>query len=90
MTAFQDEKPTYIIKGQGRTAEECSITLIEQGTYKGFGFIERSETILHFEDFINHITRYKSTYHTTKILQAYHKKNGEKDVVSKRKNNVAN
>ncbi|MGK0387090.1 MAG: DNA polymerase-3 subunit epsilon [Patiriisocius sp.] len=88
ITTFQNEKPTYIIKGQGRTATECSIILIEQGTYKGFGFIDRSETILHFEDFTNHITRYNSTYHTTKIIQSYHKKYGEKEVVTPKGTNL--
>ncbi len=82
--AFQKNQASYIIKGKGRSASEFSIILIEQGTYKGFGFIDGSEAIQYFDDFANHITRYNSTYYTTKIIQSYLKKNSNKDIITKK------
>ena len=63
-----------LLKVKGELPVRVSIILIEQGQYKGFGFVDAQESIAYFEDFSNYITRYKSTYYTTKILQAYHKK----------------
>ncbi|MFT6826027.1 MAG: DNA polymerase-3 subunit epsilon, partial [Patiriisocius sp.] len=87
--AFQKEQPSYIIKGKGRTASEFSIILVEQGTYKGFGFIDGSEAIQYFDDFANHITLCNSTFHTTKIIQSYLKKNSKKDVITKKEATMA-
>ena len=38
----------------------------------------------YFDDFANHITRYNSTYYTTKIIQSYLKKNSNKDIITKK------
>ena len=84
--SFQQQQDSYIIKGKGRTPSEVSIILIEQGEYKGFGFIDAQESIAYFEDFSQYITRYKSSYYTTKILQSYHKKNTNKNIVTKARN----
>ena len=84
--SFQQQQDSYIIKGKGRTPSEVSIILIEQGEYKGFGFIDDQVSITYFEDFSNYITRYKSSYYTTKILQSYHKKNTNKNIVTKARN----
>lgn len=81
--SFQKKQDSYIIKGKGRTPTEISIILIEQGDYKGFGFVDAQESIRYFEDFSTYITRYKSSYYTTKILQSYHKKNTNKDIITK-------
>ena len=81
--SFQKQQDSYIIKGKGRTPTEISIILIEQGDYKGFGFVDAQESIRYFEDFSTYITRYKSSYYTTKILQSYHKKNTNKDIITK-------
>jgi DNA polymerase-3 subunit epsilon len=81
--SFQKQQDSYVIKGKGRTACEVSIILIEQGQYKGFGFVDAQESVTYFEDFSNYITRYKSTYYTTKILQAYHKKNSNKNILTR-------
>jgi len=86
--SFQQQQDSYIIKGKGRTPTEISIILIEQGEYKGFGFIDSQESIAYFEDFATYITRYKSSYYTSKILQSYHKKNGKQNIISKKENTM--
>lgn len=68
-------KETYVIKDKGRTLQESSIILVEKGEYKGFGFIENTETITSFEDFSSYITKYKNTYHTTKLISGFIRKN---------------
>lgn len=86
--SFQQQQDSYIIKGKGRTPTEISIILIEQGEYKGFGFIDSQESIAYFEDFATYITRYKSSYYTSKILQSYHKKKGKQNIISKKENTM--
>ena len=83
--SFQKQQESYIIKGKGRTPTESSIILVEQGDYKGFGFVDIQESISYFDDFSNYITPYKSSYYTTKILQSYLKKNTRKDIITKQK-----
>lgn len=79
--ALENEKESYVIKGKGRTMTEFSVILVEDGVYKGFGFIEASESIGRFEEFSNFITPYKSTFHTTKIIQGYMKKEKGRNVI---------
>ena len=83
--SFQKQQESYIIKGKGRTPTESSIILVEQGDYKGFGFVDIQESISYFDGFSNYITPYKSSYYTTKILQSYLKKNTRKDIITKQK-----
>lgn len=74
LDALQNTKDTFIIKQAGRTEEEQAIILVENGEYQGFGFIDKIETITDFNDFRNMITRYKNSYHTTKIINVFMKK----------------
>ena len=79
---LQNTKETFIIKQKGRTAAEQAIILIADGVYQGFGFIDSSETVKDLEDFRNYITRFKNSYHTTKIINAFVKnENSEKSIM---------
>ena len=78
---IENEKPTYVIKGRGRTIDETNIILVEKGQYKGMGYINDEETITNFEDFQQHISLYKNTYHSHKIITNYLKKNEDHNIV---------
>lgn len=78
---LEDSQETFVIKQHGRTADETAIILVEQGQYKGFGFIENNTPITDFEDFSNYITRYKNTYHTTKLIASFVRKEGSEKYV---------
>ncbi len=71
---LQNAKDTFIIKQKGRTEDEIAIILLEKGEYQGYGFIDKTEAITDFNDFGNIITRYKNSYHTTKIVNVFMKK----------------
>ncbi|RMA58791.1 exonuclease domain-containing protein [Ulvibacter antarcticus] len=71
---LDERKETYVIIEKGRTVLENCIILVENGTYFGFGFIEKENTVENFEDFRNYINRYQNTYHTSKILRSYARK----------------
>ncbi len=74
LDALQNTRDTFIIKQEGRTEEENAIILVNNGEYQGYGFIDKTETITDFNDFGNVITRYKNSYHTTKIINVFMKK----------------
>ena len=40
LTEIDDARKTYCLFGEGRTIGEKSVVLIEEGTYKGFGFFD--------------------------------------------------
>lgn len=75
-------KETFVLKQKGRTPDEAAIILVEQGEYKGIGFIDNDTTIESFEDFSNHITRYQNNYHTTKLIAGFMQKDiSEKNII---------
>ena len=79
---LQNTKDSFVIKQRGRTEEEQAIILVENGEYQGFGFIDKTEAITDFNDFSTMITRYKNSYHTTKVLNAFMKKEtAEKSII---------
>ncbi len=81
LTDLMKQKKTYLIREKGRTVEEHSFVMIQNGIYKGFGFVDESEQLIHFDDFETHIISQKHTYHTTQIIKSYLRKYGNKNVV---------
>jgi DNA polymerase-3 subunit epsilon len=71
----QHEKETFIIKQAGRIDDENAIVLIEQGQYKGFGFINIDTAVSDFEQLSSQITRYANNHHTTKLIAGFVQKN---------------
>ncbi|MDF0717096.1 exonuclease domain-containing protein [Muricauda sp. 334s03] len=60
-----------IIKEKGRDDRENAVVLIEDGIYKGFGFINTDMEISTLEDIEAFITRHKHTVETESILNQY-------------------
>lgn len=81
LTSLTKEKETYFIKEKGRTMNEHSFIMIQDGIYKGFGYIDHSEQLSTLEDFDSFLTSQKHTYHTTKIIKSYLRKHGENNIV---------
>lgn len=80
---LEANRETFIIKRDGRTPDETAIILVEQGEYKGFGFIENDNAINNFDEFSSHITRYENSYHTTKLVASFVKKDQSKKHIIK-------
>ncbi len=78
---LKKHKKNYLIRERGRTIDEQSFVMIQDGIYKGFGFVNDHEQLVKPQDFENFIQLQKHTYHTTKIIKSYLRKNGEKNIV---------
>ena len=70
---YDDEN--ILIIDKGRTDSERSVVLIENGLYKGFGFLDISETYLQIEDLKACITVATDTREIRQIISGYTKKN---------------
>ena len=81
LSSLQRDEKSFLIKEKGRTFNEQSFVMIENGIYKGFGFIDKNEQITTIDDCRNFLCLKKQTYHTTKIIKNYLRKNGIKNVV---------
>ncbi|RZS93880.1 exonuclease domain-containing protein [Aquimarina brevivitae] len=78
---LHEQKETYVIREKGRAQEEQSFVLIQEGIYKGYGYVtdeDQLTSITACEDFL---IPQQHTYHTTKIIKGYLKKYGERNVV---------
>ncbi|GAA4274611.1 exonuclease domain-containing protein [Aquimarina gracilis] len=81
LTSIEKQKETYLIKEKGRTINEHSFVMIQNGMYKGYGYVHQSEQISYFDDFEPFLVLQKHTYHTTKIIKSYLRKHGENNIV---------
>ncbi len=81
LTSLKKQKQTYFIKEKGRTIDEHSFVMIQNGVYKGFGYIHESEQVSNLDGFETFLTVQAHTYHTTKIIKNYLCKHGERNVV---------
>lgn len=79
--SLENDKPTFLIKGKGRTTDEKAFILVEEGKYRGFGFLNETDAIQSIDDCKTYLTARLHTYHTQKIIDSYLRKQGEKDVV---------
>ncbi|MCB9265331.1 MAG: GIY-YIG nuclease family protein [Lewinellaceae bacterium] len=77
-TAFDKD---FFILGQGRSPEEMSVVLVEEGNYRGFGYVEREEMNGQPEFLRDAIRPFPGNPETTRIIQRYlSKQNGVKVV----------
>ncbi|WP_299212246.1 exonuclease domain-containing protein [uncultured Dokdonia sp.] len=81
LDALASVQETYIIKEKGRTSSETCLILVENGEYKGYGFIDQEVSIADFDQFATHIKPFKNTYHTSKIISGYMRKNNKDTII---------
>lgn len=81
LESLKNTRDNFVIQGKGRTKNEMGFALVLQGTYQGYGFIERNNTIRNLNDFKTFLVPQPSSYHTDIIIRSYLKKNGVKNVI---------
>ncbi|MDW5290047.1 exonuclease domain-containing protein [Formosa sp. PL04] len=59
-----------VLKQTGRHNEESAFILIKDGYYKGYGFMDTTEQIMHTDDLERFLIPQNDTMHTQKILQS--------------------
>lgn len=68
-------KEDFLVIDKGRSSEEKSVVLVENGEYKGFGYINVEEQSLHTEDLKDAIQFYQHNPETTRLIQVFLTKN---------------
>ncbi|MBU2904238.1 GIY-YIG nuclease family protein [Arenibacter algicola] len=66
-----DDKNTYIIKTAGRNTNEKSVIVVENGVYKGFGYMSKRKRIKALMDYDKFITPMADNNDVQKILRRY-------------------
>lgn len=66
---ISDQKNDIILKEKGRHTNEEAFVMIKGGEYLGYGFIEKTETINHIDDFHTYLTPQKNNIDIQKILR---------------------
>jgi DNA polymerase-3 subunit epsilon len=78
--ACDEEKRDYILIGAGRSQDEKTIVMVENGTYLGYGFFEESETVNDWEGLKNLIQRFPDNPEVYRILASDSATKGNKKV----------
>lgn len=68
-------KPSYAIVSKGRTTAEQAVVYISDGTLKGFGFIEKTQTWSTQTELENYIQPYKATIDAEMIVSSFLRRN---------------
>ncbi|MDX1362595.1 exonuclease domain-containing protein [Arenibacter latericius] len=76
----KEKNLNIIITEEGRQPNEKAFVLINDGQYKGFGFIEKSEQITSLEDLEIYLERKKENLDTKRIIAGYLKKFPQKSI----------
>lgn len=71
LAAIKSESKSYALIGEGRSAEECSVVVMEDGKYLGFGFTDRSKAPEDFDAAKNSIEHYKDNREVQGIIRTY-------------------
>jgi DNA polymerase-3 subunit epsilon len=61
----------FVILDKGRTDDEKAIVLVENGVYRGFGFLESEEEINSREEFRDHIRTFEDNRDIQQIIRSY-------------------
>lgn len=68
---IEDDQNNYIIKAEGRNKKEMSVILVENGIYKGFGYMSKKKRIKAFKEYGKLITYMADNNDVQKILRRY-------------------
>ena len=66
-----DDNNTYIIKTAGRKANEKSVIVVENGVYKGYGYIPGKKVFGSFTEYNKYIIPMDDNNDVQKILRRY-------------------
>jgi DNA polymerase-3 subunit epsilon len=79
--SFKADSRSYAIIGNGRSADECSVVVLEDGKYLGFGFMEKERVPESFHSLKDSIQHLKDNREVQTIIQSWLKKNNDYRVV---------
>ena len=69
--SFNDSYQSYVIIGKGRNIQESSVVLVENGAFKGFGFIDQETGISHVDQVKDYVQYYPDNQDIQRILAMY-------------------
>ncbi|GGW22408.1 exonuclease domain-containing protein [Arenibacter certesii] len=72
---------SYIIKDEGRHKDEKSFVMVENGVYKGFGYLPKKKNLAQFEEYVPYIIRMQDNNDVHKILRRYLRQKDNKSIV---------
>ena len=72
---------SFLIIEEGRDRKEEAVILIEDGEYKGFGYVEK-ENVSYFQDYLDCIKPFKNNPDTSRIIKQYLNKNKKHRVLN--------
>jgi DNA polymerase III subunit epsilon len=78
---LQYRQPNFLIVDKGRHDEECSIVLIENGKYKGYGFVEKEFLPSEPRLLGRCVEAFMDTKDVRQIIQLYLRQNKAEDVI---------
>lgn len=78
---FTDVKKSFCILGQGRSRDEKSVVVVEEGNYLGFGYLDSSMQISKPEEFKDYIDNFPDNPDIQKILNGYLRKSTSDEVI---------
>lgn len=83
--SFTYQHASFVIVGRGREAGEKTITVVENGQYLGFGFVDETFSAKTLEDFKDGIKRYIDNKDIMQIIRQHLRtKHGEKVIIFKK------
>jgi DNA polymerase-3 subunit epsilon len=71
MDSINQTEFNYIVVGKGRSNEENSVVLVENGEYRGFGFVPTDVSPSSSEEVIPYVKQYKSYPETFSIIESF-------------------
>lgn len=75
INSLENHKPTYALLGKGRTLSEQTIVYVDEGIFKGFGFIDKETVWNTKSDIENYIQPSKYNIDAELIINAYLRRN---------------
>lgn len=71
---LNQQSDTYVISGKGREPDEYSMVLVEEGIYKGFCFVSKSEQIAKLEELKDRIRPFPDHPDARRIIEQFKEK----------------
>ena len=78
MDDYRNQQQNLIIKEKGRNSEEEAVVCIQDGCYKGYGFVSKEASLSSMEDLMAFIIPQKDTIEARQLIVSYLTRHPEK------------
>jgi len=68
---YRNQQENLLIKEKGRNSKENAIVCIQDGCYRGYGFVSNEASLASIEDLLAHIIPQKDTIEARQLISAY-------------------